>query len=129
MLLIDPQNLGLLIKQFEIFAPVASGFFFLFMLCQADLSVGGIAALSRVAIGSLIVQENSNPIATLVVALAVGMVCGTLNGFVTGIFSLAIVTFPRFVNTALSSCRTSQARRRACREASSSSNKSEWLSA
>ena len=36
----------------------------------------------------------------------------------------SIVTLPRFVDTALRSCKTSQARCRACLEASSSSNKS-----
>ena len=84
----EAHNLASLITQVGILAPVGSGFFFLFLLGRADLSVGGITSLSSIAVGVLALRGGGNLAIALLAGLATGLICGLLNGVVIGVCSL-----------------------------------------
>ena len=89
------SNLLNVAQQTSINAIVAAGMTFVIISGGIDLSVGSIVALSGVAFGTVWLESNQAPIATLiVVACAVGMLCGLANGLLISIGHL-----PPFIAT------------------------------
>ena len=73
------SNLLNVAQQTSINAIVAAGMTFVILSGGIDLSVGSIVALSGVVLGTLLKQGQPAPVA-IVAALAVGLLCGLVNG-------------------------------------------------
>lgn len=74
-------NINNLLKQVSIVAILAAGQSMVIITGGIDLSVGSVLALSAVTIGWLI-QADVNPLIASFCGLAVGTLCGVINGFI-----------------------------------------------
>jgi len=72
------QNLTNLLRQVSTFAPLAIGMTFVFLVRGVDLSIGGIIALTGFVAAT--VASDTGWTAALVAAMAVGAVCGLVQG-------------------------------------------------
>jgi len=80
------SNLLNVAQQTSINAIIAAGMTFVIISGGIDLSVGSVVALSGVVLGGMLAGERALPLC-LVTGLAVGLLCGAVNG--------ALITFAR----------------------------------
>ncbi|MFV0452418.1 MAG: ABC transporter permease [Propioniciclava sp.] len=82
------SNLMNVVRQMAVTAIVAVGMTFVIITGGIDLSVGSIVAVSGVIAASVLAATGS-PLLAVVAGLGVGLIAGTVNGFVTAKFRIA----------------------------------------
>ena len=90
----SPFALTLILQQVQIVGIVAAAQSLVILTAGIDLSVGAIAVLSSVVMGTFTFRFGLPP----AVAIACGLACGTLCGFING-FLVARVKLPPFIVT------------------------------
>lgn len=90
---LKPRNLSNVIKSMSIVALVAFGQTMVLILGKIDLSVGSVMALTG-CISCMLVSQTGNLALGLVAGVAVGALCGAVNGFVISYFQI-----PAFIIT------------------------------
>ena len=94
----DESNITNILTQITINLIMATGMTFVIMIGGIDLSVGSVMALSAMVAG-LVLKAETLPVPVAIVAaaltsVAVGMVCGFINGFVASFWGV-----PSFIVT------------------------------
>lgn len=87
------NNLFTVLAQVSIIAVLAFGMTFVLMIGEIDLSVGSIVALCGVVLG-ITLQSGMNTFISILIVLAVGVLAGFFNGFVSAKFNI-----PTFIVT------------------------------
>ena len=72
-----------LANQIPALTVIAVGMTFVLLIAGIDLSVGSVMALCAAVMGVLIVDQQTSIFLALISALLVGLICGTINGFIS----------------------------------------------
>ncbi|MAD91318.1 MAG: ABC transporter permease [Gammaproteobacteria bacterium] len=72
-----------LANQIPALTVIAVGMTFVLLIAGIDLSVGSVMALCAAVMGVLIVDQQTSIFLALMSALLVGLICGTINGFIS----------------------------------------------
>ncbi len=83
-----------LANQIPALTVIAVGMTFVLLIAGIDLSVGSVMALCAAVMGVLIVDQQTSIFLALMSALLVGLICGTINGFISAKWGI-----PSFVVT------------------------------
>ena len=93
-----PENIANILTQITINLILATGMTFAILIGGIDLSVGAVMALCAVVAGTVLKWDTlSDPVAiglAILASLAMGMVCGGLNGFISSFWGV-----PSFIVT------------------------------
>ena len=84
----DPQNLINILQQVTVNAILALGMTMVIFTGGIDLSVGSVVAFSGIVMGSLVIDLGVNPWLAALIGIALGSVCGTINGLLISRFKL-----------------------------------------
>ena len=84
----DPQNLINILQQVTVNAILALGMTMVIFTGGIDLSVGSVVAFSGIVMGILVVDMGVNPWLAALLGIALGSVCGTINGLLISRFKL-----------------------------------------
>lgn len=87
------RNILNVLVQMSVIALLAFGMTYVLMLGEIDLSVGSIVALSGTVMG-LSLASGFNPVIAVVLAVLTGILCGTINGWVSAYWKI-----PTFIVT------------------------------
>ncbi len=91
---LTPSNLINVVLQATVIGTIAIGMSFVIFSDGIDLSVGSVMALACTIMGDLAVNKGMNAIWAMIIALAIGALCGTLNGIL-----ITKVNMPQFIVT------------------------------
>jgi len=83
-----------LANQIPALTVIAVGMTFVLLIAGIDLSVGSVMALCAAVMGVLIVDQQTSIFLALMSALLVGLICGSINGFISAKWGI-----PSFVVT------------------------------
>jgi len=84
----DPQNLINILQQVTVNAILALGMTMVIFTGGIDLSVGSVVAFSGIVMGILVIDLGVNPWLAALIGIALGSVCGTINGLLISRFKL-----------------------------------------
>ena len=84
----DPQNLINILQQVTVNAILALGMTMAIFTGGIDLSVGSVVAFSGIVMGILVIDLGVNPWLAALIGIALGSVCGTINGLLISRFKL-----------------------------------------
>ena len=84
----DPQNLINILQQVTVNAILALGMTMVIFTGGIDLSVGSVVAFSGIVMGILVIDLGVNPWLVALIGIALGSVCGTINGLLISRFKL-----------------------------------------
>ena len=84
----DPQNLINILQQVTVNAILALGMTMVIFTGGTDLSVGSVVAFSGIVMGILVIDLGVNPWLAALIGIALGSVCGTINGLLISRFKL-----------------------------------------
>ena len=84
----DPQNLINILQQVTVNAILALGMTMVIFTGGIDLSVGSVVAYSGIVMGILVIDLGVNPWLAALIGIALGSVCGTINGLLISRFKL-----------------------------------------
>lgn len=84
----DPQNLINILQQVTVSAILALGMTMVIFTGGIDLSVGSVVAFSGIVMGILVIDLGVNPWLAALIGIALGSVCGTINGLLISRFKL-----------------------------------------
>lgn len=84
----DPQNLINILQQVTVNAILALGMTMVIFTGGIDLSVGSVVAFSGIVMGILVIDLGVNPWLAALLGIALGSVCGTINGLLISRFKL-----------------------------------------
>ena len=84
----DPQNLINILQQVTVNAILALGMTMVIFTAGIDLSVGSVVAFSGIVMGILVIDLGVNPWLAALIGIALGSVCGTINGLLISRFKL-----------------------------------------
>ena len=77
---LDQYNLQSLIRDLAFIGMIGIAQSLLLLIGELDLSVGKMASLCGIIAGMLMVHQGVNPVLSMIIALALGMMLGALNG-------------------------------------------------
>lgn len=80
---LQPRNLSNLFRQMSVTGILASGMVFVLILRQVDLSVGSMVAFLGACLAVLHTQKGYGPGASLALTIAIGILLGSVQGFLT----------------------------------------------
>lgn len=84
----DPQNLINILQQVTVNAILALGMTMVIFTGGIDLSVGSVVAFSGIVMGILVIDLGVNPWLAALIGIALGSVCGAINGLLISRFKL-----------------------------------------
>ena len=84
----DPQNLINILQQVTVNAILALGMTMVIFTGGIDLSVGSVVAFSGIVMGIFVIDLGVNPWLAALIGIALGSVCGTINGLLISRFKL-----------------------------------------
>lgn len=84
----DPQNLINILQQVTVNAILALGMTMVIFTGGIYLSVGSVVAFSGIVMGILVIDLGVNPWLAALIGIALGSVCGTINGLLISRFKL-----------------------------------------
>ena len=109
----DPQNLINILQQVTVNAILALGMTMVIFTGGIDLSVGSVVAFSGIVMGILVIDLGVNPWLAALIGIALGSVCGTINGLLISRFklqpmiaTLGMISIPRGAALTLAGGRT-----------------------
>jgi ribose transport system permease protein len=91
---LTPSNLRDVAVSASINAIIGLGLTFVIITAGIDLSVGSIASFAGIVSANAMVSHGTPPVLALVLGIALGIVCGAINGFL-----ITVVRLPPFIAT------------------------------
>jgi ribose transport system permease protein len=85
---LTPYNIGIILRQMSFIGIAALGQTLVLIIGGIDLSVGSTARLAGIIFAHLIVLEKINPVIAMILALALGVFIGFVNGIIITKFRL-----------------------------------------